>query len=340
MRRTLLFALLLGSLPLAGCSAADDAQSAEDDLQAKADEEWFYDGPMPALEQPRITVSLAGSTARLSGLLPLGANVPNLPNVKTSLENGRTRVDAVYPIATARAGKSNSSPGTYSFYYAMPYRPNGQAWTPQEGNHFVTWGGFPFIAYNNGIAFHGPITDATVSSLDVWLLKRGEVSGGCNRMLGEHVVELTHAIGVDMRKSYLANQSFVPKTAAKVDVIADYDTYDGKYVDVDYPTDVGVVRPAKVYGGASVEMFGSWVASELPSGKDLPPSMKWEGGVSGQYYVFADHAIHDVVCSVPKATLPKLRAWIAKRGGEVPMDFCAKKACYTSAVLAGLPPKC
>ena len=327
---------------LTGCAVAtEDADSTEDDLKAKSDEEWFYNGPMPVLEQPHITVSLEGNTARLSGLLPLNASVPDMPNVKAKSENGRTRIDAVYPIATARAGKSNSSPGSYGFYFAMPYRPNGQAWTPQEGTHFVTWGGFPFVAYNNGIAFHGPITPLTnTSSLSVWYLKRGDVSGGCNRMMGEHVVELAHAIGVDMRKVYTANQSFVPKTTAKVDVISDYDSYDGKLVDVDYPTDVGVVRPAKVVGAANVEMFGSWVASEQPNGKDLPPDMKWEGGVSGNYYVFAEHAIHDIVCSVPKADLQKVKAWATKRGGEVPADFCAKKACYLNAVRAGTTPGC
>ncbi|HSQ62820.1 MAG TPA: hypothetical protein VLM85_06380 [Polyangiaceae bacterium] len=159
-------------------------------------------------------------------------------------------------------------------------------------------------------------------------------------MMGEHVVELAHAIGVDMRKVYTANQSFVPKTTAKVDVIGGYDSYDGKLVDVDYPTDVGVVRPAKVVGAANVEMFGSWVASEQPNGKDLPPDMKWEGGVAGDYYVFAEHAIHDIVCSVPKADLPKLKAWATKRGGEVPADFCPKKACYLNAVRTGTTPSC
>ena len=174
----------------------------------------------------------------------------------------------------------------------------------------------------------------------MWLLKRGDVSGGCNRMNGEHVIELTHAIGIDMKKAYQPNASFVPKTTAKVQVISGYDQYDGKWIDVDYPTDVGVTRPGKIYGDANVEMFGSWVASELPNGKDLPPSMKWEGGVSGQYYVFAEHAIHDAVCSVGKADLPKLRAWIAQRGGEVPADFCAKKACYVNAVRSGTKPGC
>jgi hypothetical protein len=143
-----------------------------------------------------------------------------------------------------------------------------------------------------------------------------------------------------MKKTYLANASFVPKTTAKVQVINGYDQYAGKWIDVDYPTDVGVTRPGKIYGDAKVEMFGSWVASELPNGKDLPPSMKWEGGVSGEYYVFAEHAIHDIVCSVPKADLPKLRTWVAGRGGEVPADFCGKKACYMTAVRSGTKPGC
>jgi hypothetical protein len=333
--RFALFAVLL-----MGCSADDGVATGEDDLQAKADEEWFYNGAMPVLDQPAITVSLEGNTARLSGLLPLNATAPNLANVKSSLENGRTRIDAVYPIATARAGKSNSKPGTYSFYYAMPYRPNGQAWTPEEGNHFVTWGGFPFVAYNDGIAFHGPITETTSNGISVWLLKRGDVSGGCNRMNGEHVIELAHAIGIDMKRAYLPNASFVPKTKATVKVISAYDQYDGKYIDVDYPTDVGVTRPGKIYGDANVEMFGSWVASELPNGKDLPASLKWEGGVSGQYYVFAEHAVQNAVCSVGKSDLPKLRTWIAQRGGEVPADFCAKKACYVTAVRNGTKPGC
>ena len=323
-----------------GCSAGDEVATGVDDLQAKADDEWFYNGPMPVLEQPAITVSLAGNTAHLSGLVPVNAAVPDLPNAMTSSVNGRTRIDVVYPIATAAIAKNNSKPGAYSFYEAMPYRPNGSAWTPSLGTHFVTWGGFPFVAYNNGIAFHGPITSTTANGTSVWLLKRGDVSSGCNRMNGEHVIELAHAIGVDMKKAYQPNATFVPKTTAKVTVISGYDQYDGKYIDVDYPTDVGVTRPGKIYGDANVVMFGSWVASELPNGADLPGNLKWEGGVSGQYYVFADHALENAVCSVAKADLPKVRTWLASRGGEVPADFCAKKACYLNAVRSGTKPGC
>lgn len=347
MKTPLLLALLTClTAPLAiGCMAdagEDTAPTSEDELAARADAEWFYNGAIPALEQPKITVSLKGNTAHLTGLLPQGTTLPALPHVKVKAEGSRTRIDAVYPIATARPGKSNSSPGTYRFQSARPYRPDGTAYTPQEGNHYVTWGGFPFIAYNNGIAFHGPITsmdNASKDDINVWILKRGAVSGGCNRMLGEHVVELTHAIGISMRKTYRANETFVPKTPATVTVIADYDMYEGKYIDVDYPTDALVVRPGKVYGADKVAMFGSWVASEMPNGKDLPPNMKWEGGVSGDYYVFSEHVVPNAVCSAPKGDLEKLRAYVTKNG-ELPLDFCAKKTCYLDAIRAGKSPVC
>ncbi|MBK8218167.1 MAG: L,D-transpeptidase [Myxococcales bacterium] len=337
---------LLALAALSGCAAeaSDEPEvtESEDALAAKADEHWFYNGALPALEQPAVTVSLKGHTARLTGLLPTGKELPALPHVKTSVENGRVRVDAVYPIATARPGKSNSRPGTYAFHWAKPYRPDGSAFTQDEGEHFVPWGGFPFIAYDGGIALHGPITatdNAAPGELSVWVLKRGTVSGGCNRMLGEHVVELTHAIGVDMRKVYGANVGFRPATPAKVTVVADYDKYDGKLVDVDYPTDVGVVRPGKVVGADKVAMFGSWVASELPNGQDLPPNMKWEGGVANDWYVFAEHVLPNTVCSAPKSDLTKLKAFVARKGG-VPMNFCAKKACYLDAIRAGREPSC
>lgn len=348
MSRWWLAALISGSL-VCGCAAdvgtsdaeADSTASTDDELLARADAEWFYGGPMPALEQASVTVSLKGHTARLSGLLPVGATLPSLPHVRLTAEAGRTRVDAVYPIATARPGKSNSRAGTYKLQLVKPFRPDGAAFTPQEGSHFVPWGGFPFVAYNDGIAFHGPITsaDAATSTDDVWVLKRGAVSGGCNRMMGEHVVELTHALGVDMRRAYRANEAVTPKRRAEVEVITDYDVWGGKLVDVDYPTDVGVVRPGKVVGAANVEMFGSWVASEQTGGRDLPKSLKWEAGVAGDPYVFAEHVLPDAVCSVPKADLAKTRAYTAANG-PLPVDFCAKRACYLDAIRAGSTPRC
>lgn len=338
--------LIAVSLSLGACAAdpADnpgDEALGEDDLTAKADEHWFYTGALPKLENARVTVSLRGNTARVSGLAPAGATIPDLPHLRTKPEGARTRVDIVYPIATANVsiGKSNSRPGQYSFYMAKPYRPDGEAWTRSEGKHFVPWGGFPFVAYNEGIAFHGPITSKDNKSTpdqDVWYLRRGAVSGGCNRMLGEHVIELAHVLGVNMRKVYVANQIYDARDlgiTAKVDVIADYDKYGDKWIDVDYATDTGVVRPAKVYGADKVEMFGSWIGTETPDGRDLPPDMKWEGGVGGKPYVFREHALASAVCSLPKSLLPKAKELAGN--GELPMNLCANKACYVDALKTG-----
>src|SRR5262249_7928151 len=156
---------------------------------------------------PSVTASLTGHTARVTGYLPAGTDLPELPHVKTMLEGDRVRVDIVYPIATAAPSTSNSRPGTYSFQLAKPYRPNGPAFTQSLGWHDVPWGGFPFLAYNGGIAFHGPITDKddeAPGDLSVWYLRRGQVSSGCNRMMGEHVVEFSHVLGISMRKVYTA----------------------------------------------------------------------------------------------------------------------------------------
>lgn len=330
--------LLFAASPAAlqGCTAESDAaptEVGEDDLVTRADDAWFYSGPLPALQGASVTVSLAGHTARVSGYLPAGVEVPPLPHVKQMAEGGRTRVDVVYPIATARPGKSNSRPGSYAFYMAKPYRPDGSATTRDEGEHFVPWGGFPFLAYNQGIAFHGPITSelSKTRDLTVWYLKRGTVSGGCNRMQGENVVEMAHLLGVNMRKLYGANQMIYPPNKP-VNVVADYDTYDGKFVDVDYPTDVGVTRPAKVHGADKVEMFGSWVALESPTGRDLPRDLKWEGGVAGEWYVHSEHAIPNMACSFAKTELAGLRSLAASMGGELPKSLCEKKACITEAL--------
>gem|GEM_PF-1279773 len=329
-----------------GCAAESDAldeesaASEEDALIAKADDHWFYSGPIPALKDAKVVASLAGNTAHVVGYLPAGAStteIAELPNVKIKAEGGRTRLDIVYPIATAAPPKTNSRPGTYSFYGAKPYRPDGIAYTVSQGNHFVPWGGFPFLGYNNGIAFHGPITSQGAeasANLKVWYLRRGDVSSGCNRMMGEHVTELAHVLGINMRKVWTANQMYESPTTAKTVVVADYDTLDGKFIDVDYATDVGVTRPGKVHGDSKVVMFGSWVASETPDGKDLPPDMKWEGGVAGRPYDFQAHARRDMVCSFAKRDLPGLKILQRASGGELPRSICAKKQCVVDAIRA------
>lgn len=344
MTRISLTALLLActGLAAAGCAADPSADTTEavaaDELRATSDQHWFYSGPIPTLENATVTASLKGATARVSGYLPAGAPLDEilaLPHVKATAEGDRTRLDIVYPIAIARPGKYNSRPGTYSFHLARPYRPDGVTYTVSEGNHWVTWGGFPFLAYNGGIAFHGPITskdNLEGPDMDVWYLRRGTVSGGCNRMMGEHVVELAHAIGVNMRKVWRYNHIYSNPSTAKTIVKSDYDVFDGKYVDVDYATDTGITRPATVHGRDKVEMFGSWVAADYEDGRDLPPSMAWEGGVTGKYYVFAEHLQNDMVCSFAKGDVAGLDTVARSIGGTLPRSVCAKKACIVDAI--------
>jgi hypothetical protein len=355
MTRLCLAAVVLAALStsLMACSAApadegqgEEVSETESELAKSADDHWFYDGPLPMLESARVTISLEGHTARISGLVPAGFALSELPpHAKVQDDGGRTRLDAVYPIATARAGKSDARPGDYRFNNVIPYRPDGIAVTVQEGAHMVTWGGFPFLRYSGGIALHGPITamdNNGAPDMSVWYLQRGDVSGGCNRMMGEHVVELAHLAGTSMRKVYAKNAQVTPAGVARVTVISGYDSYGGKFVDVDFPTDAGVsrstaTRPAKVYGADHVAMFGSWVASAMPGGRDLPPSMKWEGGVSGKPYVFAEHARKDWVCAVRPSHLARLSAYV-KRSGDLPASFCENKTCVLDALEAGVDP--
>lgn len=339
---------LVASFAFVACAAdtsagegGQDDGTTEDELRVRGSAEWFYSGSLPTLENPRVTVSLKGHTARVTGLLPVGYELGELPHVRQSAVNGRTQVDVVYPIATGSTYAKNARVGDYFFDRAVPYRPDGNTFTYSQGNHWVTWGGFPFLAYNGAIALHGPITDTIAKdrSQRVWFLKRGTVSSGCNRMNGEHVIELAHITGVNMRTVYNANQSFRPRNPAKVTLINEYDRYGEKFVDVDFPTDVGVVRPAKVHGRENVEMFGSWVAAELPDGSDLPGDLQWEGGESGKWYVFKEHATYTDVCSVLPADLSRLKSWAARQpNAQVPADFCVRKDCILAALADGGDP--
>jgi hypothetical protein len=333
----------------AACSTSgDDAGEgpvggSEDPLAAKADAHWFYAGSLPKLEDVHVTVSLVGHTAHVRGTIPSGVELPPLAHLKT---HGR-RVDVVYPIATAAPGTSNAKPGTYDFQSAMPYKPNALATTVSEPTpHFVTWGGFPFLAYNGGIAFHGPITSKDnigAPDMDVWFLRRGRVSGGCNRMNGEHVVELAHLIGVNMRHVYKQRETLEePSPGIDVLVLNDYDVLDyndgtpAKFIDVDYPTDdakgASFARPQKVKGAENVVVFGSWIASETPDGGDLPKTMD---GLDGKPYVFAEHVLPNTVCSYPPKVLKSLaKIASAAPGGELPKSLCEPVAhqCVMDAI--------
>lgn len=245
----LLSLVALASLATLGCAtpsedAGDDADPAtEDELRKGSAEQWVYNGTMPHLDNVAITVSLTAHTARVTGYLPAGWNQP-LPYYADSMEeNGKTKVAVVYPIAT---GSSVNSQGTsYEINRVSP-------WVPT--NSKATWGGFPFIPYNRGIAFHGPIT----AEDGQWKLIRGPVSHGCNRMQGEHVTELAHLIGVDMT-SKVHSGNTAEGFDVPVTVIRKPDEWKGQQVDVDYPAQRGVARPT----GDNVKMFKSWSADQL-----------------------------------------------------------------------------
>ena len=342
MRLALLFAVVLGGVGIGCASEIEEEETpvaeSEDELRAKADEHWFYTGALPALSDPSVTVSLKGHTVRVRGTVAAGTEIPTLQRPrdyvrKKTLANGRIQVDVVYPTATGEGGASREALGSWRVFRAIPYRPNGM--TVSNSNptpHLVPWGGFPFIGYVGNFGMHGPITDIdnkSTPNMNVWYLRRGMVSGGCNRMLGEHVTELAHLLGVSMRKVYEGNRTYSDLTRAPVRVIADYDTYEGKLIDVDYATDVGMTRPR-----GDVAMFGSWIASETPDGRDLPPDMKFERGESGNMYTFADHVVKGAVCSIPKSLLPALKQ-LAGRDGLVPKELCAKKKCIAAALKEG-----
>src|SRR5262249_12420158 len=117
------------------------------------------------------------------------------------------------------------------------------------------------MTYNpgRGLAFHGPITSVYNAEMGEyeWQLIRGPVSHGCQRMQGEHVVELANLLGIDMSKPHSAGESF--KIDLKVTISKDFDVFEGQNVDVDYPAAAGVTRPT-----TNVRMFSTWDSRDFP----------------------------------------------------------------------------
>ncbi len=261
--------LLAGALTLAACAAApggpdgldgDLVDISTEEIRSVGSPRWIYDGPLPALVDPHVVVSLRGHTLRVTGRLPAtftGA-IPYWASVES--DGSDRTLTVVYPIATGRSA-SLDSPGSFTRVTATPFRPNGMAY-PTTGPAFVTWGGFPFMAYNGGVAFHGPITytlDGTQNGERVyeWYLQRGPVSHGCNRMQGEHVVEMAQLIGVNMHNTWGAGVKTA--TRAHIVVTRDYDRLaSGEAVDVEYPRTAGAVAPT-----GAVRVFRTWDGNEM-----------------------------------------------------------------------------
>lgn len=259
MRTHLLIASLsaLIGLGIAGCAteADDDVTADDDNLTAGGNSDrWVYNGTLPHLDNPSIVMSRQAHTARITGFLPASYNAANLPfyaKDHARQVGGRTKIDIVYPVAT---GSSFNLPrGNYTTERVWPRRTDSSA----------PWGGFPFISYVNpalsssvGVAFHGPIT----SSDGEWELIRGPVSHGCNRMQGEHVVELAHLIGVDMTSRTWGGNTNAGNIDVPVKVlVGEPDVYEGKGVDVAYKARAGVVLPKQ-----NVEMFRTWRSQDFP----------------------------------------------------------------------------
>lgn len=263
MRSHLLVASVAALMALGVVACADDGvtdengDTADSDLSHGANsDKWVYNGTLPHLEKPSITVSRYTHTARITGLLPTGYDVSKLPfyaKDQARQENGRTRIDVVYPIATGAS--FNLPKGNYTTERVWPHRTDSES----------PWGGFPFISYVNdalshshGVAFHGPIT----SSDGEWQLIRGPVSHGCKRMQGEHVVELAHLIGVDMTSKIWPGDTNATGTfnVPVKELVGETDQYEGQNVDVDYKARAEVKRPT-----SNVKMFQTWSSNDFPA---------------------------------------------------------------------------
>lgn len=260
MRSHLLLAsfLALVGIGIAGCATeeTEDDPGTEDELRAGSNsDKWVYNGTLPHLEDPSIVMSRYTHTARVTGFLPAGYDASQLPfyaKDQARQVGGRTKIDVVYPVAT---GSSFNLPrGTYTTERIWARRTDSSA----------PWGGFPFISYVNlalssstGVAFHGPITSADGE----WELVRGPVSHGCNRMQGEHVVELAHLIGVDMTTRIWGGNTNAGNIDVPVKVlVGESDVWEGHNVDVAYKAHRGVRRPTE-----NVAMFRTWRSQDFPS---------------------------------------------------------------------------
>lgn len=219
---------------------------------------WVYEGLLPVLDTPRVTISTGGLTARLSGLLPehYRGQLPFYALTSPG-PRGRVAVDVVYPISVGNKTLKRDTdglpvvdapPGTYTPVWAFPrYDPASSA---------LPYGGFPALLYqvDLGLALHGPITRQGA----FWMLKRGPISHGCNRMEGEHVVEMTHALGLNLKAPTRHSDSH--RIATTVDVVKDFDIWQGRPVDVAYPKSPGTRATPP-----NAVVFPTWDGRKLPT---------------------------------------------------------------------------
>lgn len=311
-----LFAAILFSS--GGCKAGSKVKNADDKnaansqnlpiakktIEGKPDDEktlllrYVYNGPLPSLKNVAIVGSMKGLTVRVSGDLPPEwieqKNNEKKKDGKTwkdalpfyaliDKEDANPRISVVYPIASTASQLHSlmnrnvivgqEKGGQYTSVEINPWRTDGGE----------AYGGFPFIHYGNGFSFHGPVNRSwdVETQVEMWVLQRGYVSHGCKRMQAEHVVEMAHLIGLDMKKVYprISNETKKWPTFSvdmKMLGMEEFDVYRDKKLDVNYhvsmtPPDwaakgVAQVNRAKTsLPAAQVFVAPTWDARDFPN---------------------------------------------------------------------------
>jgi hypothetical protein len=188
---------------------------------------YIYNGPLPKLKEPEITISMFGLTLRVSGYVPPGTKLPFYA-IKASEDSKGTYIHIVYPMGSTdptlnsltHDGRVGQDAGGvwYGFYRLIPRRTS-----------LLAYGGFPFLGYDpkNLISLHGPVDyldldeespaddhsnpedqaePVAVKTKEYWINGRGYNSHGCKHLESEHIVELAHLVGIDMHRAWRQNQ--------------------------------------------------------------------------------------------------------------------------------------
>lgn len=245
----------------------------------------------PAKHNPHLTISRRGLTLRVVGTLTdetidkhgsLEQLVENYPYVvpiyQTSHHIARPEDLSVHENVRSQTPKgevlqtfvTEVPENTVMIVYPIAIADVSQRFNTAAGNHhlvkktrfkstnkFGHFGGFPFLMYTyRGHAFHGPEEQSV--NPEFWHLRRGEVSHGCQRMQGEHVLELASLLGCSPDTS----RRKCPDPTNEID--------DFEYVTVIEEFDI-IPRPQRVVNLGEVtsweEVRDNWVAVGL---KDYP----------------------------------------------------------------------
>jgi hypothetical protein len=263
------------------------------------------DGDITPRQNPFVTVSRRGLTARVIGTLTddfvaahggsIAAVAKEFPWVVPVRQTAVHRVRAENGSLPARQrpiqGEIVSTevvalpPNSVMIVYPVATANRAAGANTLAGNWIIThkdrgkpnnakgaFGRFPFLLYtgSNGHALHGPITKLEVQQR--WFLKRGEVSHGCNRMEGEHVTELAVLLGCDQDPRHLRcpNPSAGPLDDERVTVMEDFDH---------------VPDPAKIVPVGPVTSWdrnaSDWVAVDVDYPREREPAANLRTTVDG-----------------------------------------------------------